>query len=704
MIGKILNGKYKIESLLGKGGMGTVYLCKNIDIGNFWAVKHIPTQGKNIHLAAEIDILKKLQHIGLPQIVDVFKDEEGLYIVESYVEGKNLGDMLKEHGSFDEDRVISWAKQLADALIYFHEMKPHPIIYRDMKPSNIIITRDDRPVIVDFGISKEYKTEETSDKIKAYTKAYAAPEQFTSSTLSDERTDIYGLGVTIFNVLTGKLPRDGIHFLESNTKGISRNLEQIILKCIQTDPQKRYQTARELKSELEKLDQLKITAVKHSIRNKIILSLSVFFTITSVASSALGLNTLYLERQAILNITPELVLLTEQQESELAINRIYPDGSKRELNLSNVRWESDDNSIAVVKNDKIYAANAGTTNITGRYLDNILNLEVNVSSRSDDINRVDVNLQYNTNYFVTTFAGTGEHNDTDSDLKSSSFLFPQSVAFSNEGEIYVVDSGKIRRIHENSVETIDLGLDASLVRFFNNKVPYLALKPYLSIDDELRSGIIKIENDNAIEVYSVSGKLSTIIDFAFDSYQNLYVLEQSMGEDFTTQSTVTFIDSNTKNATLLRELPGNISSITLDSNDNIYLSSLDTGALYRWEKGEERFTYFAGKEYSKHFFDGLNNRFFEPRKILAKDNYIYILDQNTLRRIILKDGEVYNVETLAGKVHTQGNNNKRVFQNLRGIEATFNRPSDLTIDSEGNILVSDTRNNVIQIITKNSNF
>lgn len=107
-IGSILNEKYRIDKLIGKGGTGYVYLCTNIELGNKWALKHIPSDKINDITMSEIEILKKLYHLSLPRIVDVFRNERGIYIVESNIEGTALDKLLRKHGSFEIDKVIDW--------------------------------------------------------------------------------------------------------------------------------------------------------------------------------------------------------------------------------------------------------------------------------------------------------------------------------------------------------------------------------------------------------------------------------------------------------------------------------------------------------------------------------------------------------------------------------------------------------------------
>lgn len=258
--GEILNGQYRVERVLGKGGMGRVYLCTNIKLGNLWAIKHIFNKGGNKRaLIAEEEILKKLNSIYLPKIVDVFCDETGTYIVENYIEGISLDKKIEMEGIFDEKIVVEWGKQLAEALDYLHNMRPHPIIYRDMKPSNVIITRDNKAILIDFGISKEYNPYKIVDSVIAATVKYAAPEQVAG--ITDQRSDIYSLGVMLYQLLTGKFPTEGALLRDINPH-VSEEIEEIVLRCINHEPSRRYQRAIDLKEDLEGIHELKLQNAK----------------------------------------------------------------------------------------------------------------------------------------------------------------------------------------------------------------------------------------------------------------------------------------------------------------------------------------------------------------------------------------------------------------------------------------------------------
>lgn len=288
--GDILNGKYRIEKLLGKGGTGTVYLCTNIELGNRWAVKHIPAEILNDKTAAEVDILKKLYHTSLPRIVDVFKNTQGLFIVESNMEGVPLSSLIKRQGAFELCRIVELSLELCNILKYLHGVRPNPIIYRDMKPSNIILTQNNRLALVDFGISKELPRYRTKDTFIAGTSAYSAPEQLIRGGVTDQRTDIYNLGATMYQLLYGRLPRGSSDdFAPTKDKAADR-MNKLMAKCMENKPESRFQRVEDV---IEELAAVKEMLMLGKLRRKIVLKLEIaliiVLSITSYIVMILGI-------------------------------------------------------------------------------------------------------------------------------------------------------------------------------------------------------------------------------------------------------------------------------------------------------------------------------------------------------------------------------------------------------------------------------
>ncbi|MGK0465194.1 serine/threonine protein kinase [Clostridium sp.] len=262
--GDILDGKYEVIKILGKGGMSTVYLCKNIRFENLWAIKEIMKDINNIDVLTEANILKNLNHLGIRRIVDVFYEKNKFYMVQDYIEGQTLAEYVKASGIIGRDVICGITLDLCDIVGYLHNQNP-AIIYRDIKPSNIIITSSRKVVLIDFGISKVYKEDTEKDIACAGSNGYAAPEQYGSGK-SCMQTDIYGLGMLIYFMLKGKAPCTGIEPLwdENYDKDIDDSLRIIIQKCVKINICDRYGSVNDLKKailEVSKEDEYKKNTV-----------------------------------------------------------------------------------------------------------------------------------------------------------------------------------------------------------------------------------------------------------------------------------------------------------------------------------------------------------------------------------------------------------------------------------------------------------
>lgn len=258
--GSVINGKYEILKEIGRGGMSVVYLSMDKNLNKQWAIKEIRKKGNGKNdeivvnsLLAEANMMKGLDHPSLPRIVDIIDNGVTIYVVMDYIEGESLDKILKEYGVQAEDRVIDWAKQICDALSYLHSQKP-PIIYRDMKPANVMLKPEGNIKIIDFGIAREYKEQKLSDTTVLGTKGYAPPEQYSGQT--DARSDIYALGMTMHHLLTDVDPRGGDPYIPVRqwNPQLSEGIEIIIDKCVQPPPENRYQSCSDLLYDLEHPD------------------------------------------------------------------------------------------------------------------------------------------------------------------------------------------------------------------------------------------------------------------------------------------------------------------------------------------------------------------------------------------------------------------------------------------------------------------
>ncbi|WP_353654065.1 protein kinase [Bacillus sp. ISL-55] len=263
-IGTIIDDRYEILKEIGRGGMSVVYLAMDNRLNKSLVVKDIRKRSNSNNellinsLVVEANMLKKLDHGSLPKIYDIIESEGDIYVVMDYIEGESLKERLKRDGKIPAKEVIEWAKQLSDVLGYLHTRKPYPIIYRDMKPDNVMLTPEGKIKLIDFGIAREFKTENLSDTTNLGTKGYAAPEQI-SGRQTDAKTDIYSLGITLYHLVTGKSlsePPFEIRPIREWDPSLPEGLEHIIKKCTQAEPANRYQNCEELSYDLEHINRL----------------------------------------------------------------------------------------------------------------------------------------------------------------------------------------------------------------------------------------------------------------------------------------------------------------------------------------------------------------------------------------------------------------------------------------------------------------
>lgn len=256
--------RYLIQEVIGLGGMGAVYRARDLHFPNvvrLVAVKEMINQAPDPlvrqtivqNFEREANILVTLSHPSIPQILDFFTYEERSYLVEEYVNGKDLEALLTTtQGFFSEDQVIAWAIELCDVLNYLHTHKPEPIIFRDMKPSNVMVNQQNHIVLVDFGIAKIFKVGQKGTMIG--TEGYSPPEQYRGE--ASPLADIYALGATLHHILTRRDPRLEPPFtfserpIRQHNPAVSIELETFINTALQYNPNERFPSAQAMKEAL----------------------------------------------------------------------------------------------------------------------------------------------------------------------------------------------------------------------------------------------------------------------------------------------------------------------------------------------------------------------------------------------------------------------------------------------------------------------
>lgn len=262
--GVTLVNRYSIQDVIGVGGMGSVYRARDMHFPNvvkLVAVKEMinmapdPLVRQTIvqNFEREANLLATLHHPSIPRIYDYFSHEDRSYLVLEFVQGRDLETVINDSTGFlNEDKIISWAIQLCDVLEYLHSHKPDPIIFRDMKPSNVMINQYGDVVLVDFGIAKTFQTGIKGTMIG--TEGYSPPEQYRGD--ATPLADVYALGATLHHALTRRDPRlePPFTFAERPIRRINPNvsveLEAVVNTALQYTPTERFPSAAAMKDAL----------------------------------------------------------------------------------------------------------------------------------------------------------------------------------------------------------------------------------------------------------------------------------------------------------------------------------------------------------------------------------------------------------------------------------------------------------------------
>jgi len=265
----VIAASYSIEREVGGGAMSRTFVVRSKKLDNLWFLKFVSNQYGQ--LASEEKILKLLNHVCLPKIIDVFHKPEGVYLIQTLVEGIPLDKFREIKMKLSEDVLLGWFEQIAKTLNYLQDIRPTPVFHLDLKPGNIIVTHDNMLVLVDFGISRRFG--EDSSGAFAVTAAYAAPEQFGGFIPAkyaqsvgerfgvlppdavnwriDARTDVYSLGVIMFELATNQGPTQ--RNITSIKNYVSNEFSYVIVKCMAVNPAARYNSVMEVLEDVRRI-------------------------------------------------------------------------------------------------------------------------------------------------------------------------------------------------------------------------------------------------------------------------------------------------------------------------------------------------------------------------------------------------------------------------------------------------------------------
>lgn len=246
MNGRLLNGRYRIERKLGEGAAGVVWLVQDTrQRGQEWALKELDFNGivSNVERAEAMDlfereaqILVQLQHPSLPRVVERFQEGGREFLVMERVEGPTLDEVLRvRKGPASEGEVAEWASQICDVLAYLHGCVP-PVVYRDLKPANVMLGVDGQIKLIDFGIARPLNPLRPGDTVAYGTPGYAPPEQYGGNAVP--ASDVYALGVTMFQLLTCRnpqVPSFNLTAARLHNADVSVEMDDLIQACTRMD-------------------------------------------------------------------------------------------------------------------------------------------------------------------------------------------------------------------------------------------------------------------------------------------------------------------------------------------------------------------------------------------------------------------------------------------------------------------------------------
>lgn len=358
-----MDGKYKVLNKIGQGGMSVVYLAMNEKANKQWAIKEVRKDGiKDFELVkqrliVETDMLKRLSHPNLPSIIDVIDQDGTFLIVMDYIQGNPLDKTLEEEGAQPQEFVIEWAKQICDVLEYLHTRTP-PIVYRDMKPANLMLKPDGNVTLIDFGTAREFKHQNLADTTCLGTQGYAAPEQFGGIGQTDARTDIYCLGATLYHLVTGHNPSEPpyeMYPIGYWNPSLSEGLEKIIEKCTQRNPEDRYQSCTELLYALEHFEEIDDAYRKKQKKRLTVFIVTFLLTLLFLLSSVFSYFGAHKAKIADYNSKIELAekATNEKAKEELYIEAININPANKRAYLGLIKEYLEDTNFSLEEERQI---------------------------------------------------------------------------------------------------------------------------------------------------------------------------------------------------------------------------------------------------------------------------------------------------------------------------------------------------------------
>lgn len=535
VIGSVIDGKYEILTLIGQGGMSKVYLAMDKRLNKQWAVKEIEKRARDRNneviiqsAIAEANMIKRLDHPSLPRIVDIIDNGNVIFVIMDYIEGEPLSNILERNGAQPQELVIEWAKELCGVLDYLHTCQP-PIIYRDMKPANVMLKPDGSLKLIDFGIAREFKEEKNSDTVSLGTKGYAAPEQFGGKGQTDARTDVYCLGVTLYHLITGQNPCEPpyeLYPIRYWNPGLSSGLEKIIQKCTQLNPDDRYQSCAELMYALNHYEEAD-DAYRHKQKTKIKIFLaSLIFSVIFLGG---GIGAGYLKNKKNSDDYNSILIQADKAVSDEEKIRLYTAA----IDIKPETLDAYMGLVETFKTDAVFGMDEETT----------LRQKVNAHIKAIQNNKDYSDLAFEIGKLYWYYYEYGKNEGTDNQLtrmKSAIQWFDDAVQFGDESKEYFKMSIIYRDIgifNRDITINVAEGSEKGQYEEYYSKIKEL-LSMVESSPDE--SEIVKLELYRLI-MYSIENYVKNFKEMGilYEDVQGIYDRVKKLTENMSPNAQVT---------------------------------------------------------------------------------------------------------------------------------------------------------------------
>lgn len=535
VIGSVIDGKYEILTLIGQGGMSKVYLAMDKRLNKQWAVKEIEKRARDRNneviirsAIAEANMIKRLDHPSLPRIVDIIDNGNVIFVIMDYIEGEPLSNILERNGAQPQELVIEWAKELCGVLDYLHTCKP-PIIYRDMKPANVMLKPDGSLKLIDFGIAREFKEEKLSDTVSLGTKGYAAPEQFGGKGQTDARTDVYCLGVTLYHLITGQNPCEPpyeLYPIRYWNPGLSSGLEKIIQKCTQLNPDDRYQSCAELMYALNHYEEAD-DAYRHKQKKKIKIFLAAL--ILSIIFFGCGIGAGFLKNKKNSDDYNRILIQADKAVSDEEKIRLYTEA----IDIKPGTLDAYMGLVETFKTDAVFGMDEEIT----------LRQKINAHIKTIQNNKDYSDLAFEVGKLYWYYYEYGKNGSTDNQLtrmKSAIQWFNDAVQFGDESKEYYKMSIIYRDIgifNRDITINVAEGSEKGQYEEYYSKIKEL-LSMVESSPDE--SEIVKLELYRLI-MYSIENYVKNFKEtgILYEDVQGMYGRVKKLTENMSPNAEVT---------------------------------------------------------------------------------------------------------------------------------------------------------------------